>query len=100
MTIIICACLPVMQNLVRKAYTEKFGLSSLRSLLLARGTNRTDTSMRSWSKIHTAGTENVSKETGSLPSMEMPLRNQDQGFYELNPLPEPSKGVSDASSIV
>ncbi|CAD6570796.1 MAG: hypothetical protein ASARMPRED_003940 [Alectoria sarmentosa] len=101
MTIIICACLPVMQNLFRKAYSDKFGLSSLRSLLLvARGSNRTDVSTRSWSKIHTPGSENVSKETGSTPSIETPLRNQEEGFYELNPLPKSSNGVLDASSKV
>ena len=81
-----------MQKLFRKVYTTKLGLSSLRSLLQASGSNNTG-STRSWSKIQTAVSENVSQATGPVPSMEIPLREDQQDYYELNHVTKPNKEV-------
>jgi hypothetical protein len=98
MTIIICACLPVTATLFRKAYSTKFGLSSLRSLLQAGRSSKSGSgSENAWSKIQVSS--DLSQMTHSAHSMDTPLQDEEQGTYELNHLAVPKTGEFHATAV-
>lgn len=87
MLAIICACLPVMQGLFIKGMAGGFGISSLRSLLRSNKGDSTQGSKQSWSKIQASGhsaSANVSAKSVDEHSMEVPLRDVEQGYYEMS----------------
>jgi hypothetical protein len=90
MLAIICACLPVMQGLFIKGMASGFGMSSLRSLLRSNKGDSTQGSKQNWSKIQASGVSastNVSTKSVDAHSMEVPLRDEEQGYYEMSNAP-------------
>ena len=77
-----------MQGLIIKGKASGFGLSSLRSLLRSNKGDSTQGSKQNWSKIQASGvsasTNGSSLKSVDAHSMEVPLRDAEQGYYEMD----------------
>ena len=95
MVIIICACLPVLQPVLRRIWDSGFGLSTLRSKLLSfrrsdQASNHSDGNNRAdWAKIQGRSSQDQSSETQSSLKITS-ARSQDTAdhhSFELGSIP-------------